>query len=146
MPDIIHRVGIRSTPEKVFTAISTIEGLSHWWTTNTWGDSGLGGVICFRFEGGGMDMKVTALKPKKIVKWICVDGPKEWIDTELTFQLKPKDDQVFVLFTHAGWKKSVEFMYHCSTKWAVFLLSLRDWLERGEGRPTPYDVKIHFGD
>jgi hypothetical protein len=36
--------------------------------------------------------------------------------------------------------------FRSSTKWAVFLLSLRDWLERGEGRPDPYDVKIHVGD
>jgi len=35
---------------------------------------------------------------------------------------------------------------HCSTKWATFLLSLKDWLERDEGRPVPYDVKIHVGD
>jgi hypothetical protein len=40
----------------------------------------------------------------------------------------------------------VEFMHHCSTKWATFLLSLKDWLERAEGRPAPYDVKIHAGD
>jgi len=25
-------------------------------------------------------------------------------------------------------------------------LSLKDWLEREEGRPSPYDVKIHVGD
>ena len=91
-------------------------------------------------------MKVVQSKPNKLVKWKCIKGPKEWVGTELTFELKPKAGQVFVLFTHANWKKPVEFMHHCSTKWAVFLLSLRDWLERGEGRPTPYDVKIHVGD
>jgi hypothetical protein len=68
------------------------------------------------------------------------------VDTDLTFQLVPKDDQIFVLFTHANWKEPVEFMHHCSTKWATFLLSLKDWLERAEGRPAPYDVKIHAGD
>lgn len=52
----------------------------------------------------------------------------------------------FVLFTHAGWREPVEFMHHCSTKWAVFLLSLKNWIERAEGRPHPYDVKIHPGD
>jgi uncharacterized protein YndB with AHSA1/START domain len=146
MPDILHRVGIRSTPEKVFEALSTVDGLSHWWTTNTSGSAKLGGTLFFRFDGGGMDMKVVKLKPNELVKWKCVEGPKEWVGTEVTFQLKFKDKQVFVLFTHANWKKPVEFMHHCSTKWATFLLSLRDWLERGEGRPTPYDVKIHFGD
>ena len=34
-------------------------------------------------------------------------------------------------------------MHHFSTKWAIFLLSLKAWLEGAEGRPAPYDVKIH---
>jgi hypothetical protein len=51
-----------------------------------------------------------------------------------------------VLFTHAGWREPVEFMHHCSTKWAGFLLSLKGWIERAEGRPHPYDVKVHPGD
>ena len=52
----------------------------------------------------------------------------------------------FVLFEHEGWAEPVEFMHHCSTKWAVFLLSLKDWIERSEGRPHPYDIKLHPGD
>jgi hypothetical protein len=64
----------------------------------------------------------------------------------LDYQMKAEKDQTFVLFTHANWKKPVEFMHHCSTKWAIFLLSLKDWLERDEGRPSPYDIKIHVGD
>jgi hypothetical protein len=47
-----------------------------------------------------------------------------------------------LLFTHAKWKEPVEFMHHCSTKWATFLLSLRDLLEKSEGRPLPRDLKI----
>jgi hypothetical protein len=60
--------------------------------------------------------------------------------------LKAEKGQTIVLLTHANWKKPVEFMYHCSTKWAIFLLSLKDWLEREEGRPLPYDIKIQVGD
>jgi len=142
MPDILHRVGIKSTPKKVFEAISTVEGLSHWWITDTSGDARQGGIILFGFA----DMKVMESKSNKLVKWKCVRGPKEWVGTELTFQLKPKQGQTFVLFRHSNWKGPVEFMYHCSTKWAVFLLSLKDWLEREEGRPYPYDIKIHVGD
>jgi hypothetical protein len=52
----------------------------------------------------------------------------------------------FVLFKHANWMEPVEFMHHCSTKWATFLLSLRDFIERSAGRPVPNDLKIHVGD
>jgi uncharacterized protein YndB with AHSA1/START domain len=142
MPDILHRVGINSTPKKVFEALSTIEGLSRWWITDAAGDARRGEIILFGFA----DMKVVELKRNKLVKWKCVRGPKEWVGTDLTFQLKPKKGQTFVLFKHANWKEPVEFMYHCSTKWATFLLSLKNWVERDEGRPYPYDVKIHVGD
>ena len=61
-------------------------------------------------------------------------------------ELSWKDGQTFILFKHADWKKPVEFMHHCSTKWAVFLMSLKDLLERSDGHPAPHDVKIHVGD
>ena len=142
MPTILHRVGINTTPEKVFEALSTIEGLRHWWTVETTGNAKRGGLIDFGF----CEMKVVVSEPNKLVQWKCTRGPNEWIGTEVIFQLKWQDEQTFVSFKHANWKKPVEFMHHCSTKWATFLLSLRDWLERSEGRPYPYDVKIHVGD
>ncbi len=142
MPDILHRVGINVTREKVYEALSTIEGLRHWWIVETTGDTRKGGIIDFGF----CEMKVIESEPQKLVHWKCVRGPAEWIGTEVIFQLQWKDEQTFVIFKHANWKEPVEFMHHCSTKWATFLLSLKDWLERSEGRPSPYDVKIHVGD
>jgi hypothetical protein len=38
--------------------------------------------------------------------------------------------------------EAVEFTAHCSTKWATFLLSLRDLVETGKGRPAPNDILI----
>jgi hypothetical protein len=44
--------------------------------------------------------------------------------------------------SHRGWKEPVEFMNHCSTEWAVFLLSLKKFVETGEGEPAAHDVKV----
>ena len=80
--DILHRIGIeKSSPEKVYEAITTLDGLSDWWTEKTVGDTGLGGVIAFRFIPGGFDMKVIELDPGRLVRWEVVDGPPEWIGT-----------------------------------------------------------------
>ncbi len=142
MPDILHRVGIAVSPHKVYEALATIDGLRHWWIVDAVGDAGKGGVIDFGFCA----MDVVASEPEKLVRWTCTRGPDEWVGTEVIFELKWRNAQTFVVFTHAGWKEPVEFVHHCSTKWATFLLSLKDWLERSEGRPYPYDVKIHVGD
>jgi uncharacterized protein YndB with AHSA1/START domain len=141
MPDILHRVGIAAKPERVFEALTTIEGLRGWWVSETAGDPEIGGTIDFGF----CTMKVLEATPKR-VHWRCVSGSPEWVGTEVTFDLAWKDEQTIVLFKHAGWTEPVEFMHHCSTKWATFLLSLRDLLEKGAGRPAPRDVKIHVGD
>lgn len=70
MSDILHRVGIDAKPDKVFDALTTIEGLRGWWSSTASGSAAQG------------------------------------------------------------------------TKWATFLLSLRDLLEKSNGHPIPHDLKI----
>ena len=142
MPDILHRVGIAGPTAPVHQALTTIDGLAHWWTTEAKGNAAQGGEVDFGF----CRMAVTEARPDTMVRWTCIGGPPEWVGTTVTFTLKQEAAQTVVLFTHAGWKEPVEFMHHCSTKWATFLLGLRDWVERGQGHPSPYDVKIHPGD
>jgi hypothetical protein len=123
--------------------LATREGLSAWWTNSTQGESNVGGVLEFRFgDLGGFDMKVLALDPAKRVLWQVVDGPEEWIGTRVSFELKQDGDFTIVLFKHQGWKEPVEFMHHCSTKWGLFLMSLKSLVETGKGAPFPNDVKI----
>lgn len=99
MADILHRIGVeQSSPQQVYDALTALDGLSGWWTEKTSGETGLGGVIEFRFGPGGFDMK--------------------------------------------GLREPVEFMNHCSTKWATYLMSLKQFLETGKGAPDPHDVKI----
>jgi uncharacterized protein YndB with AHSA1/START domain len=147
MVDIVHRVGIKSSLDEVYKALSTREGLAAWWTNNTQGESKVGGVLQFRFsaagvEIGGFGMKVLELDPAKRVLWQVVDGPAEWIDTKVRFDLKQVGDYAIVLFKHQDWKEPVEFMHHCSTKWATYLMSLKSLVETRKGAPNPNDTHI----
>ncbi|MFF5214957.1 SRPBCC domain-containing protein [Micromonospora sp. NPDC000442] len=142
MLDILHRVGVTSAPEDVYAALTTVDGLANWWTEDTDGDGDVGGVLRFRFIPGGFDMKVLESRPAELVLWEVVDGPEEWIGTRVRFELKREDDFTIVLFRHEGWREPVEFMYHCSTKWAIYLMSLKRLVETGKGEPAPHDVQI----
>lgn len=143
MPDIIHRIGVENaTPEQVYTALTTLDGLAGWWAEKTTGSTDTGGVIEFRFRVGGFDMKVLAADPARHVRWEVVAGPDEWLGTTVSWHLRQEGAYTIVLFAHEGWREPVEFMSHCSTKWAVFLLSLKQLLETGEGAPDPRDLPI----
>ena len=143
MPDILHKVAVKASPNDTAKALTTLPGLAGWWTTDTQGNCNVGGVIKFRFEPRGFfDMKVLELDPGNRVLWQVVDGPAEWIGTKVRFDLKREGDWTIILFKHQDWKESVEFMHHCSTKWAMFLMSMKSLVETGKGAPYPNDVHI----
>jgi uncharacterized protein YndB with AHSA1/START domain len=147
MADILHRVGIKAPVADVYSALTTTAGLAGWWTTDTRGDGGtVGGVLKFRFAAGGFDMAVRQLDPGKRVLWEVVDGPEEWIGTHVDWVLDHADDYTSVLFYHQGWREPVDFMHHCSTKWATYLVSLKQLVETGKGAAHPDDIKIDSWD
>lgn len=148
MVDIIHRIGIRSSITQVYNALATLEGLAGWWTEDVTGDVRVGGKIAFSFltkSGellGRMVMEVQERNDNKDVRWRCIEGPEEWVGTDITFHLSEQDGQTIVLFGHRNWREAVEATAHCSMKWATFLLSLREYVETGKGKPSPRDLKI----
>ena len=147
MVDILHRVGVRgSSPEKVYDALTTLEGLAGWWTEDTKGSTEVGDVTQFRFPPGGFDMEVLEQRPAERVSWRVVDGPEEWVGTRVGWELRQEGDYTIVLFKHQGWKEPVEFMHHCSTKWATYLMSLKSLVETGKGEPSRRDVHVAYPD
>lgn len=149
--DINHKIGIKKSPEEVFKILGTVEGISKWWTRDTTGDNHKGGKIHFSFQKR-LDKSYDVLaeikeldSPKKVC-WKIVEGPQEWLGTEILFNLIPSEEETIIHFSHKNWTSSTDFMAQCNTKWAVFLLSLKDLLETGRGHPFPEDVRIgHFG-
>ena len=137
MVDILHKIGVKSSPDDVYEALTTRDGLAGWWTEDTKGQTDVGGVLEFRFEQGGFDMEVLELEPAKHVQWLVTDGPEEWIGTHVDWELNQDGDYTIVLFKHEGWKEPVDFMHHCSTKWATFLMSLKQLVETGTGALAP---------
>jgi len=147
--NIIHRIGIKAPIAKVYAALSTVEGVAGWWTRDTAGESKPGGTVKVLFrsptgdEVGRMEFEVLKLSPHmEEVDWRFKSGPEEWVGTDVTFKLSQEGDCTLILFGHRNWREEGEFMAHCSMKWATFLLSLRQFIETGEGRPSPDDLKI----
>jgi uncharacterized protein YndB with AHSA1/START domain len=141
--DIRHRIGVAdATPDDVYAALTTIEGLSGWWAENTVGDAGLGGEIEFHFDPGDIAVRVLELDPPRAVRWEVVGGPDEWLGSTVDWTLDAVDGFTIVVFAHRGWRESSEFLHHCSTKWATFLLSLKQLVETGTGAPDPRDLRL----
>jgi len=163
MVDIRHTLVIETKPEIIYNALTTSEGLSAWWTPATHATPQTGTIASFPFEDGYVKkMEIIELIPNEFVKWRCIDGDKEWIDTLLTFKLVQRDTSLLntehpevsgqlkqgketiktvLLFEHKNWKDYSPSFAECSYTWAIFLRSLKLYCETGKGTPWPTQHK-----
>ena len=147
MAEIKHRVGISGSAADIYQLLSTNQGLSEWWTRDTRGAGGVGSTIQFRFGGDGPDFEVIELIPDRLVRWRhSGEMPNEWIGTEIVFELEQQDHQTILLFSHYNWRQSSSFLAHCSTRWGMFMMSIKSCIETGVGHPYPNDVHIDFDE
>ena len=140
MPDILHLLTIHASPERVYQALATAEGIRNWWTREAELDPKLGGTGEFRFyEGKGVTkVRVDALEPPVRLGWtvIAANAPGGWAGTKITFDLAAKGSDTVLSFAHRGFKQADEGYALVTTGWAYYLVSLQQYLERGKGTPS----------
>ena len=125
---------INASKEHVFEAISTIEGLSNWWTVQTEGDASLGGTIQFDFgDFKGPLMEVILLQPNEKIVWKCVGSAHGWLENTFEFQLDENEGKTRVRFSHLGWEEQGDFYAICNFSWGRYMESLRQYCQTGKG-------------
>ncbi len=148
MHSIHHQVGIRTdSAAVVYDALTSLQGIAGWWTRHTDGEPDkTGRELGLTFGGVRMQLAVEELVPGTRVAWRCVRANAQWEQTLISFDLSHDrgTSQVIVDFTHTGWKEATPLAALCSTKWAIFLLSLKQLVEEGKGSPYPDDMHINY--
>jgi len=147
MAEIRHRVGIGGSAADIYRLLTTNQGLGQWWTRDTSGAGEVGSIIRFRFGNDGPDFEVIELIPDQLVRWRHSGKmPGDWIGSEIVFELEQQNHQTILLFSHYNWEQSSSFLAHCSTKWGIFMMSIKSCIETGVGHPYPNDVHIDFDE
>jgi uncharacterized protein YndB with AHSA1/START domain len=144
MADILHMVSVKASPSAVYRVLSEQVGLAGWWTEDVHAEPSVGSIAKFRFgDRGGSDMQIVGLDRDRQVHWRCVGNLSgdEWVGTEIFFDLQGDDNETTVRFSQRRWLEATDFFRYCSTKWAVYLVSLKALVETGAGRPWPNDIR-----
>lgn len=142
MANILHQVGITADLSDAVRAVTSTKGISQWWVPAS-GNASVGNIIDLHFGEHLMQMEVLGNEELNI-QWRCVSGDEQWKNTLLRFDFIPTDNQLLLNFSHSQWAHETELFRHCNTKWAVFMLSLKEYLETGTGRPYPEDTQINY--
>jgi uncharacterized protein YndB with AHSA1/START domain len=140
MSAILHKIDIEVPTEKAYQALNTTQGLSHWWTKSSVDNND------FSFYFGSEDnppvkMRVIEEQINKKLVWKCIEGP--WKDYLFIFEIENTEKGTTLRFYNTGWVDADDFFMHCNCKWGFFLgVSLKNYLEKGQGTPHPNEPKI----
>jgi uncharacterized protein YndB with AHSA1/START domain len=139
--EIWHEVRIKASPQAVYQALTDVNKLAQWWIPDTRGESAIGKTLEFWFGADSLQaMRVAALETNRLVRWQATDSDlSDWAGTEVEFKIFPRNDRTCVHLRHSGYRAGVEAFPYYSMSWAVFLISLKELLEKGKGHPFPSD-------
>jgi hypothetical protein len=143
MNRIKHRVGIVGSPEVVWDALIEPEKLSGWWSSSADGNCEIEGILNLHFAGlTTLIFEITGRDEHRFLHFRNIGGPDSWRGSDLEFQLRPSDGQTFLTLLHSSDRASEEEFQFFVTKWPLFLVSLKAYVEIGKGLPFPNDIKI----
>ncbi len=136
---LVHQVNIKATPDTLYKAVSTQEGLASFWTDETKAESKVGSVATFGFGGPTQRMKIEELVPGTRARWIGLRDFPNWGDTVVSWEIKPGEKgETSLTFRHANWPASVtaDDLGSINYTWGMVVDRLKQYAETG--KPVPY--------
>jgi uncharacterized protein YndB with AHSA1/START domain len=131
-------VSAAASPERLFEALTSLEGLAGWWTPTVTGDPRAGGAVTFSFNDQRIVMRVDVADAPRTIEWTCLGHTKfpEWEATRLTFELRGSDPGSTVIeFRHNGLLPTCDCYGVCSFGWDHYLGSLASYAAGTGGSP-----------
>ena len=138
MDTILHVVDIHASPNAVFNAVSTAEGLAGWWSTKVKTDGKLGSIVDFTFEDDfNPDMLITEMSEPSKVAWKCVAGHDPWLESAFSFEIEPLEAAHTRLIFTQGYGAPIDDVAYgiYNFNWGYYLQSLKQLVETGKGFP-----------
>jgi uncharacterized protein YndB with AHSA1/START domain len=136
--DYQSQLTLAASADAVFDALTTIRGLSAWWTSVT-GDGLTGGELTFSFGPAAQAViRVDAAERGVRVRWTNLAcHVEDWVGTTVQFDIEATPAGGTELrFRHAGLTPRLECYSDCKSGWDHFIPSLRAYVETGTGNPN----------
>ena len=141
MADIFHDFPIYARADRVFTALSTPDGLDKWWTKSSSGEAKPGAEIGLFFGPEHQwRARVTRHVPGSEFEIEMTVADNDWLGTRVGFQLETQGDSTKVRFRHTGWPVENTHWRVSTYCWAMYLRLLRRYIESAE--VVPYEKRL----
>ena len=128
---IHHLLHINSPKEKVFNALTSIEKLKLWYTTEVQGIFNLNEIIEFKFGSVDFHTKIIDLVVNEKIVMECVATSLPLIGQKITYELDQNDEKTRVRFSQDGFELLDDFYANMNFSASKYLESLRQFCQKG---------------
>ena len=128
---IHHLLHINSPKEKVFNALTSIEKLKLWYTTEVQGIFNLNEIIEFKFGSVDFHTKIIDLVVNEKIVMECVATSLPLIGQKITYELDQNDEKTRVRFSQDGFEFLDDFYANMNFSASKYLESLRQFCQKG---------------
>jgi uncharacterized protein YndB with AHSA1/START domain len=137
--DFASTLSFAAPPNAVFDALTSLSGLSSWWTP-AHGSGQAGGELTFVFGDDRVVMWVDEAARPSAVRWtvtaMSFASLQDWEGTTISFAVSPDDHGGTRLqFQHVGLTPQLECFDTCSSGWRQCLATLVSFVDCGTGHP-----------
>lgn len=133
MPDIFHYFTVKTSPDRLFNAVTTPDGLDKWWTKHSSGKPAINELYELNFGAGyEWQARVTKCVPEKELELEMTKALSDWLGTKVGFILDVHQDLTKVQFYHQGWPADNDHYRTSCYCWAMYLRIMKRYLEYGE--------------
>lgn len=144
--DFTLRWTVDATPDAVWAAVCAPQ---LWWSQEIVGPTqGRGAEFDYHYQDvHRCRFRITEFHPLRRVVWHVVANhfnfvrdPREWVGTDVVFDLASVDGGTQLTFTHRGLVKAYECYEVCRDAWTAYIgKSLKDLVLTGQGQPNPLE-------
>ena len=128
---IYHLLHINSPKDQVFNALTSIEKLKLWYTTEVQGIFNLNEIIEFKFGSVDFHTKIIDLVVNEKIVMECVATSLPLIGQKITYELDENDEKTRVRFSQDGFELLDDFYANMNFSASKYLESLRQFCQKG---------------
>ncbi len=137
MAHIIQEFTVKAPVERVFQTMGTPQGLARWWTDTSSGEPQEGAEYALNFSPEHhWKGTVRRFLPNSTFEIEMTKAHSDWMGTRVGCDLRPEGaNATRVRFYHTGWPAENEHWRVSCHCWAMYLRTMRRYLEHGEVVP-----------
>lgn len=140
MTTLYHEIEILTSPDRVWSLLTTRAGLNRWWP----GEVSIHGGDSWRFNLADTDQslvfKVVEEVPDNVLEWLCVQGEDDFHNTLIHWRIEKREVGLCLVLEHRDLRKSIEQVASLNTQWGIRMQHIHEQLHREIETPDNEDL------